>query len=140
MRKMFGANGQIEPYRPRSNESIAAQSAERRLIAEHFIEHRRQRLSDKDMARGEIMQREMDRLRNMPVALANLETADRDESAAMLLFQGLQQHYRECLMAGRLDIWATVAHNIVDLLSDPLTKVHKRRDLEKLYAAAQAGG
>jgi hypothetical protein len=56
-----------------------------------------------------------------------LETADRDESAAGLLFQGLHLHYRECLMAGRLDVWANAAHQIIDLLSSPLTEVHKRR-------------
>ncbi|MDB5607763.1 MAG: hypothetical protein JWP25_4663 [Bradyrhizobium sp.] len=77
------------------------------------------------------MQREMDRLRTAPIALAHLDTADRDESATRLLFQGLQQHYRECLMAGRLDVWATAAHNIVGLLSDPLTKVHKRATLPR---------
>lgn len=101
----------------------------RRILAERFIEHRIKRRTYKDVARAEVMQREMDRLRNAPVALAHLDTADRDESATMLLLQGLQQHYRECLMAGRLDVWATAAHNIVDLLSDPLTKVHKRAAL-----------
>lgn len=125
MRKMVGATGYFEPYRPRSHEIIAQQSAERRRLAELF-EHRRQRQTYKDMSRGEVMQREMDRLRNTPVALANLETADRDESAAGLLFQGLQLHYRECLMSGRLDVWASAAHKIVDLLSDPHTQVHKR--------------
>lgn len=126
MRQMVGPNGVFEPYRPRSSESTTAQAAERRRIAERFIEHRAQRRTYKDMARGEIMQREMDRLRTAPIALTRLETADRDESAARLLFQGLQQHYRECLMAGRLDVWATAAHKIVDLLSDPMTKVYKR--------------
>jgi ribosomal protein L2 len=128
---MVGPNGQFEPYRPRSNGSVTAQAAERRRIAERFIEHRKQLWTYKDMARGEVMQREMDRLRNAPIALAHLDTADRDESATRLLFQGLQQHYRECLMAGRLEVWATAAHNIVDLLSDPLTKVHKRATLPR---------
>lgn len=103
----------------------------RRILAERFIEHRIQRRAYKDVARAEIMQREMDRLRNAPVALAQLDTADRDESSTILLLQGLQQRYRECLMAGRLDIWAQAAHSIIDLVSTPQTKVYKRASLPR---------
>ena len=95
-------------------------------LAERFSEHRLRLQSARRMAQAENKQRALDRDRNKPVALAHLDTLDRDESAARLLFQGLNQHYRECLMAGRLDIWADAAHKIVDLLSSPLTQVHKR--------------
>jgi hypothetical protein len=122
MRPMVGPNGAFEPYRPKS-------AAERRRVAERFIEHRAQRRTYQRMSRAEIAQREMDRLRNAPFALAHLETVDRDESAMLHLLQGLRQRYRESLMAGRLDVWAAAAHKIIDLLSDPLTEVHKRRDL-----------
>lgn len=54
---------------------------------------------------------------------------ERDESAAQLLLRGLQEHYIECLLSGRLDIWADAAHKIVDLLSSPNAKVHKRSEL-----------
>jgi len=100
---------------------------ERRLIAERFVEHRRLRRSYVEMSRGEIMQREMDRLRNTPVVLTNMSSIDKEESAALLLLKGLEQRYFECLMADRLDIWARAAHSIVDFVSPSRTKVHKRR-------------
>jgi len=103
---------------------------ERRRLAEKLSAHRLQMAASKRIAEAENLQRRRDERRHEPVALARLpETAERDESAVRLLFQGLTQHYMECLMAGRIDIWANAARQIVELLSSPMTKVHKRSDI-----------
>lgn len=73
---------------------------------------------------AEAMQREADRKRNEPVAFKAL--ADYPERGARLLFESLQQEYIECLLTGRLDLWATTAHSIVDLLASPQVKIEKR--------------
>lgn len=65
---------------------------------------------------AERMQREQDRKRNTPVAFNLLA---QEEGSLDLIFEGLRQHYIECLLAGRLDVWARAAHASVELLADP---------------------
>lgn len=77
-------------------------------------------------AEAETMQRKEDRARNQPVALAELS---RDDGAASKLFDGLYLHYVECLMSGRLDVWARAAHGCIDLLASPSMQVHERKAL-----------
>lgn len=73
---------------------------------------------------AEKMQRERDRKRNTPVALASLA---REEQSMDLILEGLRQHYIECLLAGRLDVWARAAHAAVDLLSTPAAVTFYKR-------------
>lgn len=77
---------------------------------------------------GEMMQRNSDRQRMAPVALVALS---KDEHVADLFFQGLRQHYIECLLAGRLDLWANAAHSAIDLMASPTTPVEKRNPITK---------
>jgi hypothetical protein len=40
------------------------------------------------------------------------------EEAAVLMFRGLMLHYAECIMSGRLEVWAKAAHLIIDLCAE----------------------
>lgn len=73
--------------------------------------------------KADAIQRQSDHRRSEPVALFALS---RGEGAAEKIFEGLHLHYIECLLSGRLDIWAKAAHAAVDLLASPTTKIHKR--------------
>lgn len=61
-----------------------------------------------------------------PKALANLERFD---GSARLLFSGLEQHYMECVMSGRLDVWGATAHAIVELLVSDQIPFARRAEL-----------
>ena len=74
---------------------------------------------------AEEMQRRQDRARAEPVALANIGSHERSFD---LFAAGLRETYTECLLAGKLYVWAETARAIIDLLSSPYTKVHRRRE------------
>ena len=66
--------------------------------------------------RREALQRAYDRSRSAPHVLLS-DNLHRHEQAVALIFEGLRQHYLECLQSGRLTDWANAAHASVDLLA-----------------------
>lgn len=84
---------------------------------------------------AEFLQIKEQRGRSRPVALIDLL---RNEEAARMFFDGLALHYIESIGQGRTDVWAETAHSIINLLSSPMTKVHKRIDLPQ-YASQGEG-
>lgn len=55
----------------------------------------------------------------------------KQEEALALMFKGLQQHYIECLVGGRIDVWAKAAHSMIDFMADdpPGLVRAKRREI-----------
>lgn len=51
--------------------------------------------------------------RIVPAILLDLQ---HNEQPARLMFEGLVQHYCECMAAGRLEDWRRAGHAIVDFL------------------------
>lgn len=51
-----------------------------------------------------------------PIVPHTLINAVRHEQPVRLIFDGLQQHYFECLTSGRLEAWKAAAHSAIDLL------------------------
>lgn len=74
---------------------------------------RKELLSPKN---AEKIQRENDRERNRPHVLLS-DRLCRHESARRLIFLGLERHYIECVLSGRLEAWKQAAHAAADLLS-----------------------
>jgi hypothetical protein len=68
-------------------------------------------------AHAERAQRAYDRARLEPEILLSDKLYKHDD-ALRLIFEGLQQHYIECVTSGRLEAWARAAHAAVELLSD----------------------
>ena len=75
---------------------------------------KRKELLNRDNA--EQIQRTCDRQRNRPHILLS-DNVYRHEDARRLIFLGLEQHYIECVLSGRMDDWARAARAAVDLLS-----------------------
>lgn len=63
---------------------------------------------------GDALQTQERQDRTRPILLLSdrLETY---QSAQRLMFEGLTIHYMECLLSGRLDVWATAAKAAIDL-------------------------
>lgn len=63
----------------------------------------------------------------------------RYEEALKLIFEGLRQHYIECITTGRLDAWMRAAHASINLLgSVPDIEFVKRETLDLLKAASES--
>lgn len=58
------------------------------------------------------------KLRTRPHVLLG-DRLDTLEASNALMFTGLNLHYLEHLMAGRLDVWAAAAHAAIDLMASP---------------------
>lgn len=71
------------------------------------------------------------RERMRPVALDRL---GRHEEANRLLFDGLMHHYAECVLSGRLDVWAKAAHAAVDLIACDRVQFAKRCEIGSFVA------
>lgn len=128
MRRMFLGNGQVEQYRPWTPARRSDEIERRRETVHRFLEYRATRRSDTRRREGERLQREQDRQRNAP-SFAEFTTLDREVAAGAKLLEGLLHHYRLAILNGRLDVWESAAHACINLMSSPMTAVHKRKDL-----------
>lgn len=89
--------------------------------------------------RRERLQAAYDRQRSRPTILLS-DTLERQRNAIALIFEGLVQHYIDCLTAGRLDQWKSAAHASIELFgSIPGVKFVRRSELIESRCPYYAG-
>lgn len=78
-----------------------------------------------DRIRRELASRDRPWPSAKPIAIKEVA---RLEASTHLMFVGLEHHYAECILSGRLDVWRAAAIAAVDLMCSTPTIEFVRRD------------